>query len=119
MRKKGLERNGEMQSIGISVANKDTTPSSVSPAGRISLNRFAWFTLAYNVAVVLWGAYVRATGSGAGCGRRGPLCNRGFLPAIPQTQTVIEFPRRVTSGRSLVLVATLLIWCSRPTAKSD
>jgi hypothetical protein len=43
--KKGLERNGVMQSVGISVANNDTTPSTVLPAGRISLNRFAWFTL--------------------------------------------------------------------------
>src|SRR5580704_5616881 len=119
MRKKGLERNGVMQSVGISVANKDTTPSSVSPAGRISLNRFAWFTLAYNIAVVLWGAYVRATGSGAGCGSHWPLCNGEFLPATPQTQTVIEFTHRVTSGLSLVLVAILLIWCWRRTAKSD
>jgi hypothetical protein len=45
--KKGLERNGVMQSVGISVANKDTTPSTVVLAGRISLNRFAWFALAY------------------------------------------------------------------------
>jgi len=34
------------------------------------LRRFAWLTLAYHVAVILWGAYVRATGSGAGCGFR-------------------------------------------------
>ena len=108
-----------MQSVGISVANKSTLPSSVSPAGRISLNRFAWFTLAYSVAVVLWGAYVRATGSGAGCGSRWPLCNGEFLPTTPQTQTVIEFTHRVTSGLSLVLVAILLIWCWRRTAKSD
>jgi len=26
------------------------------------LARFAWFTLAYNLAVILWGAVVRATG---------------------------------------------------------
>ena len=32
--------------------------------------RFAWTTLYWNVAVILWGAYVRATGSGAGCGNR-------------------------------------------------
>ena len=108
-----------MQSIGISVANKDTTPSSVSPAGRISLSRFAWLTLAYNVAVVLWGAYVRATGSGTGCGSQWPLCNGEFLPATTQTQTEIEFTHRATSGLSLVFVAILLMWCWRRTAKSD
>jgi hypothetical protein len=37
------------------------------------LARFAWLTLAYNIAVILWGAYVRLTGSGAGCGNRWPL----------------------------------------------
>jgi heme A synthase len=39
------------------------------------LARFAWAVLVYNVAVILWGAYVRATGSGAGCGAHWPLCN--------------------------------------------
>jgi heme a synthase len=33
-----------------------------------ALARFAWSVLAWNVAVIAWGAYVRATGSGAGCG---------------------------------------------------
>jgi cytochrome c oxidase assembly protein subunit 15 len=61
---------------------------------------------------------VRATGSGAGCGSRWPLCNGEFLPTTPQTQTVIEFTHRVTGGLSLVLVAILLIWCWRRTAKS-
>jgi cytochrome c oxidase assembly protein subunit 15 len=83
------------------------------------LSRFAWIVLAYSVAVVVWGAYVRATGSGAGCGSHWPLCNDEFLPTAPQTQTVIEFAHRVTSGLSLVLVAILLIWCWRNTAKGD
>ena len=93
----------------------------VAPATNTNheLSRFAWFVLAYNVAVVVWGAYVRATGSGAGCGSHWPLCNDEFLPTAPQTQTVIEFTHRVTSGVSLVLVAILLIWCWRRTAKGD
>ncbi len=32
---------------------------------------FAWATLALNVLVIIWGAYVRATGSGAGVGATG------------------------------------------------
>ncbi|MEJ7712002.1 MAG: hypothetical protein WKF84_19560 [Pyrinomonadaceae bacterium] len=35
----------------------------------LKLNRFAifaWAVLAYNLLVILWGAVVRATGSGAG-----------------------------------------------------
>jgi len=108
-----------LQAIGTSVTNHNTTPANISKVGRILLKRFAWFILAYNVAVVLWGAYVRASGSGDGCGSHWPLCNGEFLPATPQIQTVIEFTHRVTSGLSLVLVAILLIWCWRRTAKSD
>jgi cytochrome c oxidase assembly protein subunit 15 len=111
--------HASQEPIRSSVVNRDATPAIVSKARRISLEGFAWFTLAYNVAVVLWGAYVRATGSGAGCGSHWPLCNGEFFPATPQTQTVIEFTHRVTSGLSLVLVAILLIWCWRRTAKSD
>jgi heme a synthase len=93
----------------------------VAPAANTSheLSRFAWFVVAYNAAVIVWGAYVRATGSGAGCGSHWPLCNGQFLPTTPQTQTVIEFTHRITSGVSLVLVAILLIWCWRRTAKGD
>lgn len=80
---------------------------------------FAWFVVAYNIAVILWGAYVRATGSGAGCGSHWPLCNGEILPTAAQTQTLIEFTHRVTSGLSLVLAAVLLIWCWRRTAERD
>jgi heme a synthase len=86
---------------------------------RISLSSFAWFTLAYIVAVVLWGAYVRASGSGAGCGSHWPLCNGEFLPVTSRTQTLIEFTHRATSGLSLLLVATLLVWSWRRTAKGE
>jgi cytochrome c oxidase assembly protein subunit 15 len=100
-------------------ANRDVTLAGASKIGRVSLSRFACFVVVYNIAVIVWGAYVRATGSGAGCGSHWPLCNGEFLPATRQTQTVIEFTHRVTSGVSLVLVAILLIWCWRRTAKSD
>jgi heme a synthase len=81
--------------------------------------RLAWLIVAYNITVIVWGAYVRATGSGKGCGSHWPLCNGEFHPTTPQTQTVIEFTHRVTSGLSLVLVGILLIWCWRRTAKGD
>jgi len=85
----------------------------------VTLGRFAWFVVAYNIAVILWGAYVRATGSGAGCGSHWHLCNGAILPGTNQTQTLIEFTHRVTSAASLVLVAILLILCWRRTAIGD
>lgn len=62
------------------------------------------FTLAFTLLVILWGAYVRATGSGAGCGAHWPLCNGTVLPKAPGTKTFIEFFHRTTSGIDLLLV---------------
>jgi heme A synthase len=80
------------------------------------LARFAWFTLAYNVAVILWGAVVRATGSGAGCGAHWPLCNGEVVPRSPSVATLVEFSHRATSGIALLFVVALLVaaWRSRP-----
>jgi len=65
--------------------------------------RYSWLTLAFTVVVVLGGALVRATGSGAGCGSHWPLCNGEILPATGNHKTLIEFSHRVTSGLLLVL----------------
>lgn len=75
-----------------------------------SFARFAWAVLAYNVVVVLWGAVVRATGSGAGCGDHWPACNGQILPELASAKTQIEFGHRMSSGLALVLVLALLVW---------
>lgn len=74
---------------------------------------FAWGVLAYNILVVLWGAYTRATGSGAGCGSHWPLCNGEVVPRAPQIETIIEFAHRTTSALAGVLVVILLLWAWR------
>ena len=75
--------------------------------------KFAWFVLAFNILVILWGAVVRATGSGAGCGSHWPTCNGEVLPLAPQIETLIEFTHRLTSGLAFILVLVLLIWSLR------
>jgi heme A synthase len=75
--------------------------------------RYSWLTLAFNVAVVLWGAIVRATGSGAGCGSHWPLCNGVVLPQSPRIETIIEFSHRLTSGIALLLVVGLVVGAFR------
>lgn len=75
--------------------------------------RYAWITLAYNIAVILWGAMVRATGSGAGCGSHWPLCNGEVLPRAPRIETIIELSHRLTSGIALLLVVGLVVWAFR------
>lgn len=71
------------------------------------------FVLIYNVAVILWGAFVRATGSGAGCGRHWPLCNGEVVPRAAQLETIIEFTHRVTSAFAGLLVIGLVVWAMR------
>ena len=76
-----------------------------------SSNRFAAAStalLVYTVAVVLWGAFVRASLSGDGCGDHWPLCNGVALPVEPSLKTVIELTHRVTSG--LCWVGTLVMY---------
>ncbi len=77
------------------------------------LARFAWLVLSWNVAVILWGAFVRATGSGAGCGAHWPLCNGEILPRAPALETMIELLHRTTSGIALLLVLALVLWVFR------
>ncbi len=77
-----------------------------------TVSRVAWGVLAYTVVVVLWGAFVRASGAGAGCGDHWPLCNGEVVPTAPALNTLIEFGHRVTSAlagvASLVLLA--VVW---------
>lgn len=75
--------------------------------------RFAWTVLAFTLAVVLWGAYVRATGAGAGCGNHWPLCNGEVLPRAPAVKTLIEFTHRVMSGLDGLLIFLLMVWAFR------
>jgi heme A synthase len=72
--------------------------------------KFCWFVLAWTILVILWGAYVRATGSGAGCGNHWPLCNGELLPQPKRIETSIEFTHRLLSGGALLLIFAMLIW---------
>ena len=71
--------------------------------------KYAWSVLAVNILVILWGAYVRASGSGAGCGSHWPLCNGEVIPLSPQAETIVEFVHRITSGLALIMVLCLYL----------
>lgn len=75
--------------------------------------KFAWLVLSVNIFVILWGAFVRATGSGAGCGSHWPLCNGDVVPLEPRLETIIEFIHRLTSGAALLLVLAMVVWAWR------
>jgi cytochrome c oxidase assembly protein subunit 15 len=79
------------------------------------LRRYAWLVVAWNIAVILWGAVVRATGSGAGCGNHWPLCNGEVIPASPRLATIIEFTHRMMTGGATLTIFVLLVWTFRAT----
>ena len=64
--------------------------SNVAPnASQRRFSRFAWWLLAYTLLAVLWGAFVRSSVSGDGCGTNWPLCDGGsLLPHVPGWENV-------------------------------
>jgi heme A synthase len=89
--------------------------SQMEVASQMKLNRFAryvWIVVAVNLFVIVWGAYVRASFSGDGCGSHWPLCNGEVLPTTALVKTLIELTHRLTSGVALLLVVGL-VWRAR------
>ena len=76
-------------------------------------SKYAWLVVGYNLLVIMWGAYVRASGSGAGCGSHWPLCNGEVVPRTPTMATIVEFSHRLTSGLALLIVIGLVIYAWR------
>jgi heme A synthase len=85
----------------------------MSSGGSRGIGKLAWGVLAYNIAVILWGAFVRASGSGAGCGRHWPLCNGEVIPRAQSVATLVEAAHRATSGIAVVSVIVLLVMALR------
>jgi heme A synthase len=89
-------------------------PTHARPAFRYALG-----TLGFNLAVVLFGAVVRATGSVAGCGAHWPSCQGTVIPLSGTGATFVEFTHRASSGIALALVAGLVVWAVRSRPKGD
>lgn len=86
---------------------------------KLTFHKFAWLVLGFMVLVILWGAFVRATHSGAGCGSHWPLCNGEVIPFEPRIETVIEFTHRATSGIAFLLAIALAVWAFRKYGSSN
>ncbi len=96
-----------------------TNPTPMTPQSRRDRQtlRLVIVTVAANALVILQGAFVRATGSGAGCGRHWPLCNGEIVPLNPSVHTLIEFSHRLLSLGVLILGVWLFlrVWRERRT----
>jgi cytochrome c oxidase assembly protein subunit 15 len=90
--------------------------------GVLGSSRQRWFRtfasglLVYLLFVIVFGAWVRITGSGAGCGEHWPTCNGEIIPRTPSQATLIEYTHRLTSGVLGVLSIALPVgaWLSFP-----
>lgn len=72
--------------------------------------RFAQILVGYNVLVILWGVFLRASRSGDGCGQHWLTCHGEIVPSAPQLKTAIEFSHRLTSALAGILIIALLVW---------
>lgn len=77
------------------------------------VGRFAFGALVYTFAVILFGAVVRITGSGAGCGQHWPTCQGELLHLPKRVDTAIEFTHRLTSGITVALSVLLVVLAVR------
>jgi len=74
----------------------------------VKVESYAKAGLLLSIASILAGAFVRATGSGDGCGATWPTCKGKIIPALSDTSELIEFSHRSVSG--VLLVVTLIIF---------
>lgn len=81
--------------------------------------KYAWFALAFNLAVIMWGVFLRASLSGDGCGQHWLTCNGEVIPESPQFKTVIEFTHRVSTGIVFFIVLALAVWAFRKYSKGS
>jgi len=81
-----------------------------SVESRRNFARFAWVVLAYNLAVILWGAFVRASFSGDGCGAHWPTCAGQLLPTAMAKPRLIEFTHRMMTTLDVILTGILCAW---------
>lgn len=88
-----------------------------SESKRSTFSKYAWFALFYNVVVILWGVFLRASHSGDGCGQHWLTCGGEAIPSAPELKTVIEFSHRITTMIAGFVVIALLIWAFRAFSK--
>lgn len=71
---------------------------------------FAWLLLAYNIPVILWGAYVRLSFSGDGCGANWPFCNGQVIPQAMAAPMIVEFTHRMMTSLDVFGAIGLVVW---------
>ncbi|AHZ84752.1 COX15/CtaA family protein [Bdellovibrio bacteriovorus] len=79
---------------------------------RTQYKQFAFGLLVYTLLVILWGAWVRISHSGDGCGDTWPLCHGQLIPEAERGKTWVEYGHRLMSG-IYGLVVIYFWWVAR------
>lgn len=100
----------------LDTSSKDTSPKETSSAKFFTI--YSWAMLAYLLFVILFGAWVRITHSGAGCGSHWPTCHGDIIPFEPSIETMIEYTHRLTSGLLGIFGLISIGWAAKRFGKS-
>lgn len=82
-----------------------------------TLRRLAYSTLVLAYALIVFGAIVRISGSGMGCGDHWPRCFGRWFPPMDQPTLVIEWTHRLLAAITVGMVALLVIAALRKRAE--
>ncbi|HEV7704456.1 MAG TPA: COX15/CtaA family protein [Gemmatimonadaceae bacterium] len=72
------------------------------------MRRLAYSTLGLAYALIVFGAIVRISGSGMGCGDHWPRCYGSWFPPMDQPTLVIEWTHRLLAAITVVMVVVLV-----------
>lgn len=82
----------------------------------LRLSQLSLGLVVYTLIVILWGAWVRISHSGDGCGDTWPLCQGQLIPQEALKKTWVEYSHRFTSGLYGILVIVLFFWIRKQMA---
>ena len=82
-----------------------------------ALLRLAYSTLGLAYALIVFGAIVRISGSGMGCGDHWPRCYGRWFPPMDQPTLVIEWTHRLLAAITVAMVALLVLAAFRKRAE--
>jgi heme A synthase len=74
-----------------------------------ALRRLAYSTLGVAFALIVFGAVVRISGSGMGCGDHWPRCFGRWFPPMNQPTLVIEWTHRLLAAVTVAMVVVLVL----------
>lgn len=77
------------------------------------LSRGLYLFWIYTLLVIAWGAWVRISHSGNGCGDHWPLCNGDFIPNLEIKKTLVEYSHRLMSGAYGLIVLWIFYFFHR------